>query len=187
MQKYAVDVVLDPDTAHPNIVLSSDGKQAGRAELLHIVPDIPQRFDPVICVLGKKGYMSGRFYFQVVVTAKTFWDLGVVKESVNRKGMITSKPENGFWTVRLRNGTEYRALDSPSVHLPLKDKPQIVGVFTDYEEGIVSFFDVETRSHIYSFTGCLFSERIFPFFSPGVYDEGKNVAALVITAVNPET
>ncbi|XP_049425271.1 E3 ubiquitin-protein ligase TRIM39-like [Epinephelus fuscoguttatus] len=187
MQKYAVDVVLDPDTAHPNIVLSSDGKQAGRAELLHIVPDIPQRFDPVICVLGKKGYMSGRFYFQVVVAAKTFWDLGVVKESVNRKGMITSKPENGFWTVRLRNGTEYRALDSPSVHLPLKDKPQIVGVFTDYEEGIVSFFDVETRSHIYSFTGCLFSERIFPFFSPGVYDEGKNVAALVITAVNPET
>lgn len=125
--------------------------------------------------------------YQVVVAAKTFWDLGVVKESVNRKGMITSKPENGFWTVRLRNGTEYRALDSPSVHLPLKDKPQIVGVFTDYEEGIVSFFDVETRSHIYSFTGCLFSERIFPFFSPGVYDEGKNVAALVITAVNPET
>ncbi|XP_042368286.1 E3 ubiquitin-protein ligase TRIM39-like [Plectropomus leopardus] len=187
MQKYAVDVVLDPDTAHPNIVLSADGKQAGRAELLHIVPDNPQRFDPVICVLGKKGFMSGRFYFQVAVGTKTFWDLGVVKESVNRKGMITSKPENGFWTVRLRNGKEYRALDSPSVHLSLKEKPQIVGVFTDYEAGIVSFFDVEARSHIYTFTGCLFSERIFPFFSPGVFDEGKNVAGLVITAVNHET
>ncbi|XP_051257808.1 E3 ubiquitin-protein ligase TRIM39 [Dicentrarchus labrax] len=187
MQKYAVDVVLDPDTAHPNIVLSADGKQAGRGELLHIVPDNPQRFDPVICVVGKQGFQSGRIYFQVAVGTKTFWDLGVIKESVNRKGMITSKPENGYWTVRLRSGDEYRALDSPSVLLSLKEKPQIVGVFTDYEEGTVSFFNVEARSHIYTFTGCLFSERIFPFFSPGVCDEGKNTAPLVITAVNHET
>lgn len=62
-----VDVVLDPDTAHPNIVLSADGKQAGRGELLHIVLDNPQRFDPVICVVGKRGFLSGRFYFQVSV------------------------------------------------------------------------------------------------------------------------
>lgn len=121
---------------------------------------------------------------QVAVGSKTFWDLGVVKESVNRKGMITSKPENGFWTVRLRSGEEYRALDSPSVLLSLKEKPQIVGVFTDYEQGTVSFFDVEARSHIYTFTRCLFSGRIFPFFSPGVFDEGKNTAPLVIKAVN---
>ncbi|XP_030609733.1 E3 ubiquitin-protein ligase TRIM39-like [Archocentrus centrarchus] len=186
MQKYAVDVVLDPDTAHPNIILTADGKQAGRGELLHVVPDNPQRFDPVICVLAKQGYISGRFYFQVSVGQKTFWDLGVVKGSVNRKGMITSKPENGYWTVRLRSGNEYRALDSPSVRLSLKEKPETVGVFTDYEEGIVSFFDVETKSHIYTFTGCLFSERIFPFFSPGVCDEGKNKAPLIITAVNHE-
>lgn len=66
-----VDVVLDPDTAHPNIVLSADGKQAGRGELLHIVPDNPQRFDPVICVVGKRGFLSGRFYFQVSVFLMT--------------------------------------------------------------------------------------------------------------------
>lgn len=64
---YLVDVVLDPDTAHPNIVLSADGKQAGRGELLHIVPDHPKRFDPVICVVAKKGFLSGRFYFQVLL------------------------------------------------------------------------------------------------------------------------
>lgn len=62
---YLVDVVLDPDTAHPNIVLTADGKQAGRGELLHIVPDHPMRFDPVICVVAKKSFLSGRFYFQV--------------------------------------------------------------------------------------------------------------------------
>uniref|UniRef100_A0A3P9NX04 Uncharacterized protein n=1 Tax=Poecilia reticulata TaxID=8081 RepID=A0A3P9NX04_POERE len=185
--KKEVDVVLDPDTAHPNIVLSPDGKQAGRGELLHLVPDIPQRFDPVICVLSKKGFRSGRFYFQVAVGNKTFWDLGVVKESINRKGMITSTPDNGYWTVRLRNASEYRALDSPSVLLQLQMRPKTIGVFTDYEEGMVSFFDVDDRSHIYTFTGCLFSERIFPFFSPGVFDHGKNTEPLIITAVSHET
>lgn len=59
------NVVLDPDTAHPNIVLSADCKQAGRGELLQIVPDNPKRFDPVICVVARNGFLSGRFYFQV--------------------------------------------------------------------------------------------------------------------------
>ncbi|XP_003976420.2 E3 ubiquitin-protein ligase TRIM39-like [Takifugu rubripes] len=186
MQEYAVDVVLDPDTAHPNIVLSADGKQAGRGELLQIVPDNPKRFDPVICVVAKKGFLSGRFYFQVAVREKTFWDLGVVRESANRKGMITSKPENGYWTMRLRSGNEYRALDSPSVLLSLPKKPEIIGVFTDYEEGTVSFFNVEDQSHMYTFTGCLFLERILPFFSPGVCDGGKNIAPLVVIGVNQE-
>ncbi|XP_028330559.1 E3 ubiquitin-protein ligase TRIM39-like [Gouania willdenowi] len=186
IQKYAVDVVLDPDTAHPNIVLSADGKRAGRGELLHVVPDIPQRFDPVICVMGKRGFLSGRFYFQVTVGTKTFWDVGVVKGSVNRKGMITSKPENGYWTVRLRNGNEYRALDSPSILLALKKKPQTLGVFVEYEAGVVSFFDVDAQSHIYSFTGCLFSERLFPFLSPGVGDEGRNTAPLIIGGIDHE-
>ncbi|KAM8881598.1 E3 ubiquitin-protein ligase TRIM39-like [Synchiropus picturatus] len=185
MRMYAVDVVMDPDTAHPNIVLTADQKQAGRGELLQIVPDKPQRFDPVICVLGTKGFLSGRFYFQVDVGTKTFWDLGVVKESVNRKGMITSTPENGFWTVRLRNSDEYRALDSPSVLLSLRQKPKIVGVFTDYEKGTVMFVDVDAETHIYTFHECLFSERVFPFFSPGVCDEGKNTDPLIIRDVKP--
>ncbi|XP_061922975.1 zinc finger protein RFP-like [Entelurus aequoreus] len=183
MQSYAVNVELDPDTAHPNIFLSADGKQVGRAEPLHVVPDKPQRFDPVICVVAKRGFLSGRFHFQVAVVNKTFWDLGVVKESVKRKGQITSKPETGFWTVRLRDGVEYRALDSPSVLLTLNSKPQTIGVFTDYEEGTVAFFDVDTRSHIYTFTGCVFLERVFPFFSPGICDDGRNMAPLIITTL----
>ncbi|XP_056156105.1 E3 ubiquitin-protein ligase TRIM39-like [Lampris incognitus] len=186
MQKYAVDVVLDPDTAHPNIVLSADGKQASRGDLLHVLPDNPQRFDPVLCVLGKKGFLSGRFYFQVEVGTKTFWDLGVVRESINRKGMITSTPENGYWTVRLRSGDEYRALESPSILLHLREKPRTVGVSVDYEEGTVSFFNVETQSHIYSFTGCSFAGRLFPFLSPSVSDDGRNAAPLVIAPVSHE-
>ncbi len=63
-------------------------------------------------------------------------------------------------TVILRNGDEYKACDDPRVSLSLRVKPQRVGVFVDYEEGLVSFYDVESSSHIYSFTAQSFTEEL---------------------------
>lgn len=81
-------------------------------------------------------------------------------ESVNRKGKITVTPQNGYWTVGLWNGNEYWTCAAPSVRLSLRVKPQKVGVFVDYEEGLVSFCDVESRSHVYSFAGQSFTEKL---------------------------
>ncbi|KAI4890825.1 hypothetical protein NFI96_009097, partial [Prochilodus magdalenae] len=166
MPQYAVDVTLDPDTAHPYLVLSDDGKQVRLGNKQQKLPDNPERFDRCVCVLGKEGFSSGRFYYEVQVSGKTDWDLGVTTESSNRKGQITPSPENGYWTVWLRNKTEYKALDSPRVPLSLMQAPQKVGVFVDYEEGLVSFYDVEASSYIYSFTGQAFTGKLYPYFSP---------------------
>ncbi|MCJ8737236.1 hypothetical protein PDJAM_G00021610, partial [Pangasius djambal] len=89
----------------------------------------------------------------------------------------------GFWTVTLRNGNEYTACDDPRISLSLREKPQKVGVFVDYEKGLVSFYDVEARSHIYSFTGQSFTEKLYPYLSPCSNDGGKNSAPLIITHV----
>ncbi|KAK3545773.1 hypothetical protein QTP70_012654 [Hemibagrus guttatus] len=162
----SVDVTLDPDTAHPKLILSADGKQVTHGDTRQNLPDTPQRFDKCPCVLGKQSFSSGRFYFEVQVRGKTAWDVGVVKESINRKGKITLKPQNGLWTVWLRNENQYKALAGPSVPLTLREKVEVVGVFVDYEEGLVSFYDVKSRSHIYSFTGQSFTEKLYPYFSP---------------------
>ncbi|XP_049337914.1 E3 ubiquitin-protein ligase TRIM39-like isoform X1 [Astyanax mexicanus] len=186
IQQYAVDVTLDPDTAHPKLILSDDGKQVKDGDKRQKLPDNPERFNHCVYVLGKEGFSSGRFYYEVQVSGKTKWDLGVTRESSNRKGDITLSPEDGYWTVYLRNETEYKALDSPRVPLSLKQAPQKVGVFVDYEEGLVSFYDVEVRSHIYSFTGQSFTEKLYPVFSPCLNDGGKNSAPLIITPVQLE-
>ncbi|XP_028423607.1 E3 ubiquitin-protein ligase TRIM39-like [Perca flavescens] len=184
IQQYAVDVTLDPDTAHPELILSDDGKQVNHGDVRKNLPDNPERFSTSLCLFGKQSFSSSRFYFELQVKGKTEWDLGVARESINRKGLITMSPEDGFWTMWLRKGNEYKALDDYDVRLSLKSPPQKVGVFVDYEEGLVSFYDVDAAALIYSFTGCSFTEKLFPFFSPGLHDGGKNSAPLTISPVN---
>ncbi|XP_076849617.1 E3 ubiquitin-protein ligase TRIM39-like isoform X1 [Brachyhypopomus gauderio] len=184
-QQYAEDVNLDPDTAHPKLILSDDGKQVTHGDTKQNLPDNPKRFYMYLIVLGKEGFSSGRFYYEVQVKGKTEWDVGVARESVNRKGDITLSPQDGFWTVILRNENQYKACAGPSVPLTLREKPQTVGVFVDYEEGLVSFYDVEARSHIYSYTGqsSAFTEKLYPYFSPCSNDGGKNSAPMIISCM----
>ena len=184
VQQFAVDVTLDPDTAHPHLILSDDGKQVNHGDVEKNLPDNPDRFSDSACVLGKQSLSSGRFYFEVQVKGKTNWTLGVARESINRKRSITLRPQDGNWTIWLRNENEYKALADPPVSLSLKSRPQKVGVFVDYDEGLVSFYDVDAAALIYSFTGCCFTEKLFPFFNPCLNDGGKNSAPLIISPVN---
>uniref|UniRef100_A0A3Q3F129 RING-type domain-containing protein n=1 Tax=Labrus bergylta TaxID=56723 RepID=A0A3Q3F129_9LABR len=165
VQQYAVDVTLDPDTAQPNLILSEDGKQVHLGDVTKNLPDNPERFSLCVSVLGKQSFSSGRFYFEVQVKGKTGWDLGVVRESINRKGEITLSPDEGLWSIWLRNGNEYEALDDPP-------------------EGLVSFYDVDSAALIYSFTDCSFTEKLFPYFSPSLNYGGKNSAPLIISPVS---
>ncbi len=179
-----VDVTLDPDTAHPELILSEDGKEVRHGHIKQYCPDSDKRFDKYMIVLGNEGFSSGRFYFEVQVKGKTQWSLGVAKESIYRKGSLNLCPESGNWTLWQRNAEEYKACESSPISLSLNVKPQKVGVFVDYEEGLVSFYDVESRSHIYSFTGQAFTDKLYPFLSPWTNGVGKNAAPLIISPVN---
>uniref|UniRef100_G3N7S5 Uncharacterized protein n=1 Tax=Gasterosteus aculeatus aculeatus TaxID=481459 RepID=G3N7S5_GASAC len=179
VQMFSVDVTLDPQTAHPDLILSDDGKQVKLGDVEKKLPNNPERFINGFCVLTKQSFSSGRFYFEVQVEGKTWWDLGVIRESVNRKGFISLSPQNGYWIIHLTYGNKYKASADPPVVLSLKSGPQKVGVFVDYEEGVVSFYDVEAAALIYSFTGCSFTEKLFPFFSPGYRRQPDRVDAHV--------
>ncbi|XP_041651059.1 E3 ubiquitin-protein ligase TRIM21-like [Cheilinus undulatus] len=184
VQQYEVDVTLDPDTESPWLILSDDGKQVLHSDVKKNLSDNPKRFDWCSNVFSKQSFSSGRFYYEVQVKGKNCWDLGVTRESINRKGVFTLAPQKGYWTTVLRNGNEYKACAGPDVRLSLKSGPEKVGVFVDYEEGLVSFYDVDAAALIYSFTGCSFTEKIYPYFSPGLNYDSKNSAPLIISPVS---
>ncbi|XP_029996888.1 E3 ubiquitin-protein ligase TRIM21-like [Sphaeramia orbicularis] len=186
VQQYEVDLTLDPDTAHPTLILSDDGKQVHHGDEWKNLPDKPQRFSKGVCILAKQRFSSGRFYFEVQVKGKTDWHLGVVRESINRKGRITATPQDGYWTICLRNENQYYAWADPAVLLSVQSGLQKVGVFVDYEEGLVSFYDVGSSVLIYSFIGCCFNQKLLPYFSPYMNAGGLNSAPLIITPVDTE-
>lgn len=67
-------------------------------------------------------------------------------------------------------GDGYKANTTPSVFLyPWKLKK--VWVFMDYGERQISFYGTESKSHIYSFTGYTFTEKLYPYFYCGIDDE----------------
>uniref|UniRef100_A0A8C6GXW2 Erythroblast membrane-associated protein n=1 Tax=Mus spicilegus TaxID=10103 RepID=A0A8C6GXW2_MUSSI len=176
---HFVAVTLDPDTAHPKLILSEDRRCVRLGDRKRPVPDNPERFDFVVSVLGSEYFTTGCHYWEVYVGEKTKWILGVCSESVSRKGKVTASPANGHWLVRQSRGNEYEALTSPQTSFRLKESPKCVGIFLDYEAGIISFYNVTDKSHIFTFTHS-FSSPLRPFFEPCLHDEGKNTAPLII-------
>uniref|UniRef100_A0A3B3SGJ6 Tripartite motif containing 35-12 n=1 Tax=Paramormyrops kingsleyae TaxID=1676925 RepID=A0A3B3SGJ6_9TELE len=146
------------------------------------LPDNPERFSPCVGVLGSEGFNSGKHSWEVEVGDTPEWDVGVAAESVNRKGGITYKPENGFWVIVLKKGDVYTACDSPPALLSLKKTPQRIRVQLDYDRGEVSFSNPADMSLIYTFKGT-FTGSLFPFFSPVGNNNGSYTGALKLCPV----
>uniref|UniRef100_A0A8C8SJ81 Butyrophilin subfamily 1 member A1 n=1 Tax=Pelusios castaneus TaxID=367368 RepID=A0A8C8SJ81_9SAUR len=178
---FSVDVTLDPDTAHPKLVLSEDRKRVKYGDKRQDLPDTPERFDYCSCVLGAERFTGGRRYWEVEVGDKIKWDLGVCRESVSRKGKVTLTPGNGYWAMVLRDG-EYKACTASWALLPVSVRPSRVGIFLDYEAGEVSFYNVTDGSHLFTFTDT-FSGTLHPYFSPDLNAGGTNAAPLIICPV----
>nr|XP_019961646.1 PREDICTED: tripartite motif-containing protein 7-like isoform X1 [Paralichthys olivaceus] len=181
---YTVDVTLDPDSANPWLQLSQDRHQVRHLGAWQDLPDHPDRFDTVVIVLGREGFTSGRHYWEVQVGDKDDWYLGVARSSVNRKGRISVSTTQGYWALAMKKGHGYRVSTSPPLLLPLDPKPRRVGVYVDYEEGQLSFYDVKARTHIYTFKDA-FTEKILPFFYLYCCDKASDT--IVIRPVNEKT
>ncbi|XP_036129232.1 E3 ubiquitin-protein ligase TRIM38 isoform X2 [Molossus molossus] len=164
LRSYQVSVTLDPDTAHHELILSDDQRQVTRGYPQDTQGTSPGSFTVSPCILGREGFTSGRYYFEVDVGEGSGWDVGVCAESVQRHTGTVQRPEAGFWAIRLCTKDGYVALSWPRTPLHLKEQPLVVGVFLDCEVGIVSFYNMTTGSHIFTFPKALFPDTLRPYF-----------------------
>lgn len=156
-QNDTVDVTLDSYTAHAHLSVFEEGKS------LMYNPFISQevrssfftrRFENQPFVLGQDGFSSGRFYYEVEVSGATEWVLGVARETVSRDMSSRTLPGTGDGAWLITTLTWY---NGDCYFIPEYLRPQRVGVFVDYEKGEVSFYNVDARNVIYSYTECTFS------------------------------
>nr|XP_020670973.1 zinc finger protein RFP-like [Pogona vitticeps] len=172
-----VSITLDQDTAHPYLVLSEDlkmvtweSKKKRREWKKRSMPNNPERFDWETCVLGCEKFTSGINWWVVEVSGVGSWAVGVVRDSVKRKGSLQFHPEEGFWALRksfqdTHSSREIVALTSPDpTPLMVKAEPIRIIIILDYEGGQVDFLDADTSNLIFTFQAGSFSgETIRPF------------------------
>ncbi|NXY20849.1 BT1A1 protein, partial [Atrichornis clamosus] len=156
-------VTLDPDTAHPELLLSEDGKSVRRGAGHRELPDNPERFDHWPFVLGHQSFAAGRHCWAVDVGDGGDWAVGVARESVRRKGRLSLGPPGGIWGLE-KWGGQLRALTARRV-TPVAPRrlPRRVSVHLDYGAGSVAFFDAEGGGLLFAFSRASFAgERVRP-------------------------
>lgn len=158
------DVILDPMTNHPWLLLSDDQRKVQEGHTESDPPNSSQRFDSWPCVLAWEGYGSGRHYWEVDIANKGYWRIGLTSADSKRIGRFPMTPKQGYW-VLWRSTNQFYACSKPETLLPIGLVPRRIGIYLDYEEGQISFYNAETKSHIYTFTGS-FREKLYPLFAP---------------------
>ncbi|CAB1345512.1 unnamed protein product [Coregonus sp. 'balchen'] len=160
----SAQVRLEPLTSHPWLAFSDDNLEVWEGPQRGDTRNYPLRFDIWSCVLGCQAINTGRHYWEVELSSTGSWRLGVTSVTAPRKGRFPMTPATGYWTLwRSAQNTLWACCDDSSTKLPVSALPRLVGVYLDFEEGQVSFYDVENRYHIYTFTDT-FKERVVPVF-----------------------
>ncbi|XP_038822133.1 zinc-binding protein A33-like [Salvelinus namaycush] len=156
-------VIMDPNTAPSFLTLSDDLTSVRNSGTQQMLPDNPERCTFNAKIWGSEGFTSGKHSWEVEVGNHPSWNLGVAKDSINRKDRTFANPKYGIWAIGLEN-SEYT--DPEARLLALKRRPQRVMVQLDYSGGELSFYDPRDMSKIYTHKDT-FNERLFPYFSTG--------------------
>ncbi|XP_076603935.1 nuclear factor 7, ovary-like [Chaetodon auriga] len=153
-------VILDPNTAHPELILSEDLTSVRRGQRQKL-PENPERFDSFISVLGSQGFDSGTHSWDVEVGRSPVWAVGVLAESVLSKEDKLS----GLFRIVFCDD-EYTADSGPNhpTVLAVKKRFQRIRVKLDWNRGKLSFSDADTDTHIHTYTHT-FTERLFPYMN----------------------
>lgn len=157
---------LEFSTLHPRLTLSEDLLSISYCWRRRFYPSSPQRFDSLWQVLSRDSFCAGSHYWEVdLVQAAQGWWIGAAYASLKRKGdseLCRLGWNRASWCIK-RFDFEYWAFhNGEKIPIRTEDDPERVGVFLDYEAGLLSFYNVTVgMAHLHTFRS-KFTEPIYP-------------------------
>ncbi|XP_043849335.1 probable E3 ubiquitin-protein ligase TRIML1 [Dromiciops gliroides] len=183
LMSFQRDITLDPESANPHLILSEDLKSVQYGSVPQDLPDNKERFNYTLAVLGAQTFTSGKHYWEVEVGDKTEWEVGICKDSVSRKGRISSSSEDVTILAGFKSGNNFFLWDLQSGFY-LCQPIHKVGIFLDYEKGHIAFYEATERSLIYSLSNIGFEGPLRPYFSPCLPNEESIPGSLIICPIS---
>ncbi|XP_069809111.1 E3 ubiquitin-protein ligase TRIM39-like [Dendropsophus ebraccatus] len=171
-EKGPADILLDVNTAGNNLLISGDLKTATMTRLWQNRPKTAERFEASFQVMSRRGFFSGRHYWDVEIGRSEGWSVGMCYPSIERIGENSLIGDNNkSWGVegRSEHYSEYTVIhDRKWVHLPYRISSDRVRICLDYEAGLLSFYELcDPIRHLHTFTAT-FTEPLYAGI--GVYN-----------------
>lgn len=150
-------MTLNPESAHYLLKVSSDGKSLYQASLSG-PPRVQTAETYLRCVcVSSKNLLNARAYFELKVTQRVPWTLGLRTESFDADSTPDTDPEGGIWTIASAEGkiiiNDGKATPTPHV------TPAKLGLYLDYARGQVSFYDSVAKRHLHTYL-TTFNEKL---------------------------
>ncbi|XP_066462008.1 E3 ubiquitin/ISG15 ligase TRIM25-like [Eleutherodactylus coqui] len=149
------DILLDVNTAGNNIHISDDLKTATRTQQNQKRPETAERFQ-YNQVMSRRGFSSGRHYWDVEGSRFGWWRVGMCYPSIDRRGQQSCIAYNNkSWCLRRYwFDNQYSVIhDSKEILLPRQISSDRFRICLDYKAGRLSFYELcDPIRHLYTFT-----------------------------------
>ncbi|KAM4675139.1 E3 ubiquitin/ISG15 ligase TRIM25-like [Discoglossus pictus] len=158
------DMILNVNTANLNIALSEDLRKASHCSSEKSRPHHPERFTTTQ-VLSTREFSTGKHYWKVQTSDIGEFSVGLTYNSVKRKGerSYTGK-NNKSWCLNWAGNRLTADHDNDAEDIPSYSCISGLGVYLDYEGGILSFYELsEAIKHLHTFTAS-FTEPLYAAF-----------------------
>uniref|UniRef100_A0A8C4WW38 Uncharacterized protein n=1 Tax=Eptatretus burgeri TaxID=7764 RepID=A0A8C4WW38_EPTBU len=142
---------LDPNSAHPLILISPDFRKAMRSVTKQPYPAHLDRFQMQVQVMANEEFFSGRHYWEVDMTSAQHSRVGVACSDIPRKlsGHRSRLGDNKMSWCIMKCKEEYTMWHSRHKVKILQKNIQWVGLYLDYDAGILSFYG--DSHHLYTY------------------------------------
>uniref|UniRef100_A0A8C4QKK9 Uncharacterized protein n=1 Tax=Eptatretus burgeri TaxID=7764 RepID=A0A8C4QKK9_EPTBU len=143
---------LDPNSAHPQLVISKDLRKATRTETVHLSLECSDRFDSHFQVLSSESFSSGRHYWEIDVALSRWCRIGVALNSMRRKGEgneCVLGENSKSWCVWKCNNNYTAMHNKQCTPLSVLVNPKRFGFFLDCEAGELRCFGDSRVLHVF--------------------------------------
>ncbi|NWU93994.1 TRI35 protein, partial [Upupa epops] len=158
---------FDPNSAACWLEVSDDLTSVTNSGYKLMVEN-PERFTSTPCVLGSCGFLTGFHSWEVDLGGIKNWRVGVARRPNDTHWTFHHDARSGFWYLYHLPGDDSelcRVSNTTRSAMAIGNLNRI-RVELDCDEGELSFYDADCKSHIYTFHE-KFDTVVFPYFYVG--------------------